>query len=283
MIVSKGDRVIVQGITGDEGRFYTKRMLDYGTNIVGGVTPGKRGCRVHKLPVFNRVDELEADASVIFVPGPEAAQAIQEAMKAGIDTIVVVTEGIPLHDFAAIDTSKATIIGPNTPGLINVGENMLGLIPYEHFKPGKVGILSRSGTLMYEAADVLSKANLGVSSAIGIGGDPIIGSDFFDLIRSFEEDERTEAVVLIGEIGGTKEEHLAKYLSGFPKPIFSYIVGKHAPPERRMGHAGAIISQGQGTYASKIESLSKISTIVEDLYGLPALINEKLSGPRPDK
>ncbi len=274
MIVSKGARVIVQGITGHAGRFFTKRMLDYGTNIVGGVSPGKKRKKVHKVPVFNRVDEIEADASVVFVPGLQAASAIQEAIDAAIETIVVITEGIPVHDFASIDRSKATIIGPNCPGLINVGENLLGILPYEHFKAGKVGILSRSGTLTYEVADVLSKEGLGISSAVGIGGDPIVGSDFFDLIGHFEKDKKTEALVLVGEIGGKKEEELSKSLTKFPKPIFSYIVGSHAPPERRMGHAGAIILNGQGTYESKVQALSEISTIVDDLYSLPDLIKK---------
>ncbi len=272
ILVPKNARVIVQGIAGTIGSFHTKRMLDYGTNIVGGVDPGKKGKKIHGVPVFNHVSEIEADVSVIFVPGPKAAEAIQEAVDAGIETIFINTEGIPLHDLAKIDFCNSRVIGPNSPGLINVGENMLGIFPYEYFKKGKVGIISRSSTLTYEVANVLSRAGLGVSSAVGIGADQIIGSDYFDLIREFAEDPNTEVVVIVGEIGGTKEEELAKVLTDFPKPIYSYVVGKSAPEERQMGHAGAIIAYGRGSYESKIEALSKISIIVEDLYSLPDLI-----------
>jgi succinyl-CoA synthetase alpha subunit len=264
ILVDAATRVIVQGMTGAEGTFHTGRMLEYGTAVVAGVTPGKGGMRHLGLPVFDTVAEAvrneEAGASVIFVPAPAAPGAILEAAAAGIGLIVCITEGIPVLDMVRtkeiVRRSSSRLIGPNTPGVIAPGQTKLGIMPGPIHKPGPVGVISRSGTLTYEAVAQLTRAGLGQSTAVGIGGDPIVGTSFVDLLVMFEADPRTEAVVLIGEIGGSAEEEAARFIrGGFSKPVIGYVAGLTAPPGRRMGHAGAIMSGGHGTAARKIEAL----------------------------
>jgi succinyl-CoA synthetase alpha subunit len=264
ILVDAATRVIVQGMTGAEGTFHTGRMLEYGTAVVAGVTPGKGGMRHLGLPVFDTVAEAvrneEAGASVIFVPAPAAPGAILEAAAAGIGLIVCITEGIPVLDMVRtkeiVRRSSSRLIGPNTPGVIAPGQTKLGIMPGPIHKPGPVGVISRSGTLTYEAVAQLTRFGLGQSTAVGIGGDPIVGTSFVDLLRMFEADPQTEAVVLIGEIGGSAEEEAARFIrGGFSKPVIGYVAGLTAPPGRRMGHAGAIMSGGHGTAARKIEAL----------------------------
>jgi succinyl-CoA synthetase alpha subunit len=265
IIVDKNTRVIVQGITGTQGSFHTKLMLDYGTKIVAGVTPGKGGTQIHSVPVYDIVEEaLEkhpANASIIFVPAPFAADAALEALENGIKTIVIITEHIPIKDavnvMAYAKQVKATIIGPNTPGIITPGECKLGIMPAHVFKPGCIGIISRSGTLTYEIAAGLTRKQLGQSTCIGLGGDPITGLNFIDTLKMFKKDPKTEAIALIGEIGGNLEELAAEYIEkeNYPKPVVAFIAGRSAPPGKRMGHAGAIIMGKAGTAESKIDAL----------------------------
>ena len=274
IIVDKSTRVLVQGITGREGSFHTRIMLDYGTQIIAGVTPGKGGIRVHGVPVYNSVEEAlrrhpEINTSIIFVPARYAPDAIYEALDNSIRNIVIITEHIPLHEMLRIvNYAKilgATIIGPNTPGIINpVDRVKVGIMPSRVFREGNIGIVSRSGTLTYEIAYALSLSGLGQSTCLGIGGDPIVGLDFIEVVKMFFEDEDTKAVVVIGEIGGDMEERLADYLKkrGIEKPIVAFIAGKTAPPGRRMGHAGAIISMGMGTARSKINALEDAGVVV---------------------
>ncbi|RLI08325.1 succinate--CoA ligase subunit alpha [Candidatus Bathyarchaeota archaeon] len=267
-------RVVVQGITGRQGRFHTKLMLEYGTKIVAGVTPGKGGESVEGVPVYDTIaealDRHRIDASIIFVPAPYAPDAVYEALDAGLDPIVVITEGIPIRDtmefVARARRSDITIIGPNTPGVIKVGECKLGIMPARVFTRGKVGIISRSGTLTYEIADHISRIGLGESTCVGLGGDPITGLDFIDALRWFEEDPQTNAVVLIGEIGGDAEERAAEFIAegGFTKPAVAYIAGRTAIPGKRMGHAGAIIQGERGTARSKIEALESAEVPVAE-------------------
>ena len=264
ILAGASTRVVVQGLTGAEGTFHTERMIEYGTSVAAGVTPGKGGTRRLGLPVFDTVAEAVrnegVDASVIFVPARAAAGAVLEAAAAGIGLIVCITEGIPALDMvrvkAALQGTPARLIGPNTPGIISPGLTKLGIMPGPIHRPGPVGVISRSGTLTYEAVHQLSLLGLGQSTAAGIGGDPVIGLSFVDLLELFEHDPATEAVVLIGEIGGTAEEEAARLIrGGFSKPVIGYVAGLTAPPGRRMGHAGAIMSAGQGTAARKIEAL----------------------------
>jgi len=265
IIVNKDTHAIVQGITGTQGSFHTKLMLEYGTKIVAGVTPGKGGNQIHGIPVYDTVEAaLEkhpANASIIFVPAPFAAEAALEALENGIETIIVITEHIPIKEavnvMAYARQVKATIIGPNTPGIITPKECKLGIMPAHIFKPGGIGIVSRSGTLTYEIAASLTKSNLGQSTCLGLGGDPITGLNFIDILRTFEKDPKTKAVVLIGEIGGNLEELTAEYIAKqrYPKPVVAFIAGRSAPPGKRMGHAGAIIMGKAGTAESKIEAL----------------------------
>lgn len=273
VLVGKQTRLIVQGFTGSEGTFHAEQMIAYGTPVVGGVTPGKGGQKHLNLPVFNTVKEAVesegANTSVIFVPPAFAADAITEAAFAGIEVIICITEGIPVNDMIVakqiVKSHGATLIGPNCPGVITPGEAKIGIMPGTIFTPGTVGVISRSGTLTYEAVDQLSKIGLGQSTAIGIGGDPVIGTTHLDAVKLFQNDPGTESIVLIGEIGGSAEEEAAAYIKEHvSKPVVAFIAGSTAPPGRRMGHAGAIISGGKGTAQEKKKALSEAGiTVVE--------------------
>ncbi|MFH5832841.1 succinate--CoA ligase subunit alpha [Halalkalibaculum sp. DA384] len=273
VLVGNDTRLVVQGITGSEGSFHAEQMIEYGTNVVAGVTPGKGGQTHLDRPVFNTVaDAVEkegANTSVIFVPPPFAGDAISEAAFAGIEVIICITEGIPVKDMITakqiVTSHGATLIGPNCPGVITPGEAKVGIMPGDIFMPGNVGLISRSGTLTYEAVDQLTKADLGQSTAIGIGGDPVIGTTHTDAVRLFQADTDTEAIVLIGEIGGSAEEEAAAYIrDNVNKPVVAFIAGSTAPPGRRMGHAGAIISGGQGTAEDKKKALRDAGVTVVD-------------------
>ena len=264
VLVDENTKVFVQAITGQEGSFHTKQMMEYGTQIVGGATPGRGGQDFEGVPVFNTVAEgvavTGASVSVIFVPPPFAADAIMEAADAGLSLIVCITEGIPVEDMARayhyIQARSVRLIGPNCPGIISPGKCKIGIMPGFIHQPGRVGIISRSGTLTYEAVGQLSERGLGQSTAIGIGGDPIIGTRFVDAFALFKDDPETDAVVMIGEIGGTAEEEAAAYIKEhYDKPVIGFIAGRTAPPGRRMGHAGAIISGGKGTAEDKMAAM----------------------------
>jgi len=279
ILVNKKSRVVVQGITGSEGTFHTTQMIEYGTNVVAGVTPGKGGTMFgNKIPIFNSVKEAtektKANVSVIFVPAPFVADAIIESADAGINLIVCITEGVPTKDMIKVydyvqnknkNGHTVRFIGPNCPGIISPGECKIGIMPGFIHKKGKVGVISRSGTLTYEAVDQLTKLGIGQSTCIGIGGDPVIGTRFLDAIKLFNEDKNTEAILMMGEIGGNAEEEAAYYVKKYvKKPVIGFIAGKTAPPGRRMGHAGAIISGGKGTAAEKIETLKNCGISVAD-------------------
>jgi len=264
VLVDKNTRLVVQGITGKEGSFHTKQMIEYGTNVVGGVTPGKGGTMHEGIPVFNTVAdavrEAGANASVIYVPPPFAADAIMEAADAGIPLVVCITEGIPVLDMVKVRRfladKETRLIGPNCPGVISPGKCKIGIMPGHIHREGRIGVVSRSGTLTYEAVGQLTALGLGQSTAIGIGGDPIVGTTHTDALKLFESDPETEGIVMIGEIGGSAEEEAAEYAKeNVTKPIVAFIAGQTAPPGRRMGHAGAIIAGGKGTAAEKMKAL----------------------------
>ncbi len=286
VLIDRNTRVLVQGITGREGEFHTQQMLDYGTQIVAGVTPGKGGQEVLGVPVFDTVKQAVqatgADASVIFVPAPFASDAVLEAADAGVRLIVCITEGIPVQDMvktvAVVRQKGVRLIGPNCPGMITAGQCKIGILPGNIFTPGPVGLISRSGTLTYEIVDLLTKAGLGQSTCIGIGGDPVLGSTFVDLLPLFEQDPDTQAIVLVGEIGGSDEEIAAEYIRTMRKPVIGFISGRTAPPGKRMGHAGAIISGRTGTPHAKVEALRSAGVPVADaLYEIPDLVKQALA------
>lgn len=264
--VNKDTKVIVQGITGKTAAYHTKEMLEYGTKIVGGTSPGKGGSKVHGVPVFNTmvevVENTGADTSIIYVPAPFAADAILEAVDAELELVVCITEHIPVKDMMYvknyIEGKSTRLIGPNCPGIITPGECKIGIMPGYIHKKGRIGVVSRSGTLTYEAVHQLSKKGIGQSNAIGIGGDPIIGTNFIDVLKAFNEDENTDAVIMIGEIGGNSEEKAAMWIrENMKKPVVGFISGKTAPEGKRMGHAGAIISSGKGTANEKIKIMEE--------------------------
>ncbi|TCD48878.1 succinate--CoA ligase subunit alpha [Chlorobium sp. N1] len=285
VLVNKDTRLVVQGITGGEGTFHTSQILEYGTNVVAGVTPGKGGvmyngndrdkfCR--PVPVFNTVREAvlkaEANATVIFVPAAFAADAIMEAADAGLKVIICITEGIPVNDmmkaYAFVQEKGAVLVGPNCPGVITPGEAKIGIMPGFIHKKGSIGVISRSGTLTYEAVHQLTQVGLGQSTCIGIGGDPIIGTRFIDAVKMFAKDDETEGLIMIGEIGGSAEEEAAEYIKKyFKKPVVGFIAGRTAPPGRRMGHAGAIVSGGKGTAEEKIKAMQAAGIHVVDSPG----------------
>jgi succinyl-CoA synthetase alpha subunit len=266
ILVGKDTKLIVQGITGRDGSFHARQMIDYGTDVVGGVTPGKAGQEVHGKPVFGSVKEAVketgANATVIYVPAAFASDAVLEAVEAEVPLIVCITEGVPVSDMVsvwdALAGGRSRLLGPNCPGVITPGECKVGIMPGHIHRPGNVGVVSRSGTLTYEVVDQLTRAGLGQSSCVGIGGDPIIGTKFVDVLDLFERDERTEYIVMIGEIGGNDEERAAEFIAAnVTKPVVGFIAGTSAPPGRRMGHAGAIVSGGSGRAEDKVDALAK--------------------------
>ena len=274
ILVNKNTRLLVQGITGREGAFHTLQMIEYGTNVVGGMTPGKGGEWVHGVPVFDTVKEAvnatDANTSIIYVPARFAADAIMEAADANIKLIVCITEGVPVLDMVRVrsflNRKDTHLIGPNCPGLITPGEAKVGIMPGHIHRPGNVGLVSRSGTLTYEVVQALTNKGLGQSTAVGIGGDPIIGSTFIDILRRFESDPLTDQVVLIGEIGGTDEQKAARFIAEqMTKPVTAFIAGRTAPPGKRMGHAGAIIEGGEGTAEEKIRAFEAVGVKVARL------------------
>lgn len=289
IFLDKNSKIIVQGITGREGLFHTQRMLAYGTKIVGGVTPGKGGSKIESgQPVFNTVkDAVEATGathSIIFVPPAFASDALYEAHDAGISLAVCISEGIPAHDMLKVvaTTSGMRIIGPNCPGLVSPGKSLLGIMPGHVFKEGRIGMISRSGTLTYEVVNILTKAGLGQSTCVGIGGDPIIGTTFVDCLRSFANDPQTHAIVVCGEIGGSDEEDAAEFIKQHlpNKPAVAFIGGRSAPPGKRLGHAGAIISGTTGTPQSKVAAFEAAGVPVADRPSdIPRLLAERLGAP----
>ncbi len=272
IILDENTRCVVQGITGKQGSFHTEQMLNYHTNIVAGTSPGKGGQKFGKLPIYNSIEEareeLDINASIIFVPAPFAKDAAFEAISQ-LDLAVIITEHIPVHDSMEIveyaKREKTTVIGPNTPGIISPGIGKLGIMPTHIFNEGNIGIVSRSGTLTYEVANQVTNAGMGQSTCIGIGGDPVVGLDFADVLQQFEEDDDTAAMVMIGEIGGNAEERAAEFINkNITKPVIAYIAGVTAPPGKRMGHAGAIIEGSSGTAASKINALEDSGVYVAE-------------------
>lgn len=289
ILVDEKSRIVVQGITGREGSFHTKQMLDYGTDIVAGCTPGKRGKMVEGVPVFNTIHEAVkyegANVSCIFVPPLGAADAIMECAQGGIEVIICITEGIPTLDMVKVMSflkcSKSVLIGPNCPGVISPGKTKVGIMPRHIHNPGHIGIISRSGTLTYEVVDQLTRAGLGQSTCVGIGGDPIVGTSYVDHLKRFNDDPETHAVVIIGEIGGTAEEEASEYIMGnFAKPVMAFIAGQTAPAGRRMGHAGAIISGGKGNAQDKIRALESSGIHVVKNLGAFGAEAKKLMGEK---
>lgn len=285
IIIEEKTRVLVQGITGNQGQFHTQQMLAYGTNIVGGVSPGKGGGEVHGVPVFDTVaaalEKTPVDATVLFIPARMAKDAAFEAMENGIKTVVIITEHVPVHDameiMAYARDNGVTIVGPNTFGLISPGKCKIGIMPNQIYKPGNIGIVARSGTLSYEIANSLSAAGMGQSTVVGLGGDRVVGLSFVDVLQKFETDPETEGVVLVGEIGGNAEEAASEYIKRMAKPVVAFLAGRSAPPGKRMGHAGAIIERGKGTYESKVAALAGSGAHVAALpWEVPDLMRQAL-------
>jgi succinyl-CoA synthetase alpha subunit len=287
VLIDPDTRIVVQGITGHQGTVHTVNMRAFGAQVVAGVTPGKGGSQVEGVPVFDSVEEAvrktSANASCIFVPAPYAKDAYLEAVDAGIRLSVVVTEHIPFHDMLVMyhygRSKGARIIGPNCPGIGSPGNSKIGIIPNVVFRKGRVGVVSRSGTLTYEIVNGIKEHGLGQSTCVGLGGDPVVGTSFVDILPAFEEDPDTDLVVVVGEIGGTAEEDAAEYLRHhFTKPVVAYVAGRSAPPGKRMGHAGAIIARGRGTAESKLSALKAAGASVADFpYEIPALVAERLA------
>ena len=287
ILVDRHTRLVVQGITGREGTFHTEQMLAYGTQVVAGVTPGKGGQQVHGVPVFETVRqavaETGANASIIFVPARGAADAILEAAEAGVAVVVCISEGVPTLDMIrvrrALEGSGTRLVGPNCPGVITPGEAKVGIMPGHIHVPGPVGVVSRSGTLTYEVVYALTQAGIGQSTCVGIGGDPVLGTGFVEVLELFEADPQTEVVVLIGEIGGSDEERAAAFIKArMRKPVVAFVAGRSAPPGKRMGHAGAIIDGGAGTAEGKMEALRAAGVAVAEMLGeIPGLVRQRLA------
>jgi len=286
VLLDEKTKLIVQGITGHQGQFNTRAMLDYGTKVVAGVTPGKAGERVHDVPVFDScfegVDETGANASIMFVPAPFAKDAAIEAIEAGVRLLVIITEQIPFHDCLDVITyaqaKGCRVIGPNSPGIISPGKSKAGIMPNHIFRPGDVGVISRSGTLTYEVVNAITDAGFGESTCLGVGGDPVIGTTMPEALELLAKDRETKRIVLVGEIGGTTEEETAQRAKKMRKPIYAYIAGRTAPPGRRMGHAGAIISRGMGTAESKVQAFRDAGVpVVEHPVEIAALLSATAS------
>jgi len=286
IIVDENTNLVVQGITGKQGLFHTKQMLAYGTKIVAGSSPGKGGATIEGIPVYDSIraacENHRIDASVLFIPAPFAKDAALEALEAGVKVVVVITEHIPVHDEMAVmayaKRVDATVIGPNTFGIVSSGKCKIGIPPNQFFIPGNVGVVARSGTLTYEIVGNLTAQGIGQSTVIGMGGDRVVGLTFIDVLKQFEKDPETKAVVLIGEIGGDAEEDASMYIKEMTKPVVAYIAGKTAPPGKRMGHAGAIIERGKGTYQGKVQALTEAGARVAELpFEVPGIIKEILA------
>ena len=285
--IDKQTRVLIQGITGKQGSFHAGQMIAYGTKIVGGISPGKGGQTVEGVPVFDTVFEaLEkqpVDASILFIPAPYAKDAALEALDAGVKIIVLIPEHIPLHDameiMAYARQKEAVIVGPNTFGLVSSGSCKIGIMPNRYFIPGPVGVVSRSGTLCYEIVGHLTDSNIGTTTVVGLGGDRVVGLNFIDVLEKFEEDPATKMIILVGEIGGSSEEEAAQYIANsMTKPVIAYLAGRSAPPGKRMGHAGAIIERGRGTFESKVKALSEAGVKVAELpMEIPLLVKAVLA------
>jgi len=285
IIIDENTKILVQGITGKQGAFHTKQMILYGSKVVAGVTPGKGRQKIEGVPVYDTVREAkenhEIDASVLFIPAPFAKDAAMEAIDAGIKIVVIITEHIPVHDemevMAFARRKGTTVIGPNTFGIISSGKSKIGIMPNQFFIQGNVGVVSRSGTLSYEIVGNLAMQNIGQSTVVGLGGDRVVGLSFVDVLKLFEKDPQTKIVVLVGEIGGNAEEEAAQFIKKMSKPVIAYIAGKSAPPGKRMGHAGAIIERGKGTYKGKVDALKKSGAYVAELpFNVPELVKEIL-------
>ncbi|HHY38421.1 MAG TPA: succinate--CoA ligase subunit alpha [Clostridia bacterium] len=285
IIVDEKTKVVVQGITGNQGSFHARQMLAYGSRVVAGVSPGKGGQELDGIPVYDTVEEAVerrgANASVIFVPARFAKDAALEAISAGVSVVVIITERIPLHDaiyiMAYAREKGVTVIGPNTFGIISPGKCKIGIMPHQIYAPGPVGIAARSGTLSYEVAAALTGAGFGQSTVVGLGGDRVVGQRFVDVLKKFEQDPETKGVVLVGEIGGSAEEEAAEYVKGMTKPVVAYLAGKAAPPGKRMGHAGAIIERGRGTFESKVKALEGAGVRVASVpWEVASLVKEVL-------
>ncbi len=286
ILIDEHTRVIVQGITGRDGGFHAGKMKEYGTQVVGGVSPGKEGQHVEGIPVFNSAEkavrETGANTAILFVPAPFAADAMCEASAAGVEFVIAITEGVPTLDVMKaipfLQQHNTLLLGPNCPGLISPGKSKVGILPDHIFAQGNIGVISRSGTLTYEVVGQLTGAGYGQSTCIGMGGDPVIGLSFIDLLSRFEQDSQTDAVVLVGEIGGNAEELAAQYISEYmSKPVIAFIAGRTAPPGKRMGHAGAIIAGGSGTAEDKIAAFDVVDVpVAKETSEIPTLITEKL-------